>query len=135
MTIKVDRLITKVDFLLIFFINMLMPFQATAQDKQEEYHTLKVIKLADGLPNQNINDIFFDTKGFAWISTFGGGISRYDGESFITFSTKTTQKIKSDYVVEACQDNYDRLWIARGQRLRSLAKPSRFLRHPSKTAM
>ena len=108
----VDNMIYKVDFLLIFLLAILAPIQVEAQDKQEEYHTVKVLKLQDGLPNQNINDIFFDDKGFAWIGTFGGGAVRYDGESFITFSCKTSQRIKSDYVSELCQDDYDRLWIA-----------------------
>lgn len=116
MTLIVDILKKKVDFLLIFFINALLPLQVTAQSYPEEYHTLKVLKLQDGLPNQNINDIFFDDRGFAWISTFGGGITRYDGNIFIEFSSKTAQSIKCDYISESCQDDYDRLWIvgARG---------------------
>ena len=112
MTYRVDSIPAKVDFLLIFFINLLFASPSAAQEKQEEYHTVKVLKLQDGLPNQNINDIIFDDKGFAWIGTFGGGVVRYDGESFITFSRKTSQSIKSDYISEMCQDDYDRLWIA-----------------------
>lgn len=109
---KVDILKAGVDFLLIFFINLLFPVQIVAQGIQEEYHTVKVLKLQDGLPNQNINDIFFDDKGFAWIGTFGGGVVRYDGESFVTFSSETSPRLRTDYVSELCQDDYDRLWIA-----------------------
>lgn len=110
--IKVDNVNLLVDFLLTMCLCILPYNTASSQDKTEEYFTVETLKMSDGLPNQNINDIFFDDKGFAWISTFGGGVSRYDGDIFVTFSSKTSQRIKSDYVSESCQDDFDRLWVA-----------------------
>ena len=38
----------------------------------------------DGLANNSICYIFQDSKGFIWMGTLNG-LSRYDGNSFITF--------------------------------------------------
>ena len=103
----------KVDILLMCFM-CVISFSSTvfAQEMTDDYYVSRILKVSDGLPNANVNDIFQDDKGFVWISTFGGGISRYDGTSFVNFSTKGNEKILSDYVTKSCQDNYGRLWIS-----------------------
>lgn len=78
----------------------------------DSYQVARTLTIADGLQSQDINDIIFDDRGFAWIGTFGGGLSRFDGESFITFSSLTDPEIKSDYVNQIVQDNFERLWVA-----------------------
>ena len=45
---------------------------------------LKPYTVADGLPNNVINKIVRDSRGFLWFCT-GEGLSRFDGYSFTNF--------------------------------------------------
>ena len=42
-------------------------------------YNLTYLDLSNGLPHNHVNDIFKDSSGFLWISTYGGGLVRYDG--------------------------------------------------------
>ncbi len=42
----------------------------------------------NGLPDNNVYDLFEDTRGDIWIGTMFGGLSRYDGEKFTNFTEK-----------------------------------------------
>src|SRR5437879_13832755 len=45
---------------------------------------LKAYTVADGLPNNVINKIVRDSRGFLWFCT-GEGLSRFDGYSFTNY--------------------------------------------------
>lgn len=103
----------KVDNLLIVLMSFLTSsLHVFAQETVEDYYVSRIITVSDGLPNPNVNAIYQDDKGFVWIGTFGGGISRYDGTSFVTLSTIGNEGLRSDYVTGACQDKYGRLWVS-----------------------
>jgi ligand-binding sensor domain-containing protein/AraC-like DNA-binding protein len=108
----VDKLFKWVDYLLAVFSCLLMlPQGACAQTDNEDYTVINRLSRENGLPDQDVNGIYFDDKGYAWISTFGGGLVRYDGDSFIRFSTKTDPAFASDFVNPCCEDGYGRLWV------------------------
>ena len=108
----VDIIYKKVDFLLaVFFCLLLLPGTLHAQTATEDYMVINRMSRENGLPDQDVNGIYFDSKGYAWISTFGGGLVRYDGDSFIRFSQKTHPEFVSDFVDLCCEDNYGRLWV------------------------
>ncbi len=108
----VDNLLRRVDFILaVFSCLSLFPCRLAAQAGTEDYIVINRLSRENGLPDQDINGIYFDSKGFAWISTFGGGLVRYDGDSFIGFSTKTDPKFSSDFVNLCCEDGFGRLWV------------------------
>ncbi|MBO4244699.1 MAG: response regulator [Bacteroidales bacterium] len=65
----------------------------------------------DGLPNNFVNDIYKDSHGFIWISTYGGGLLRYDGYDYKHFTTRSAVPVKSNFVIQTCEDNFNRLWI------------------------
>ena len=86
----VDILVKRVDFLwVIFFCLILLPGRLQAEPVAEDYLVTTRLSRDNGLPDPDINGICFDSRGYAWISTFGGGLVRYDGDSFIRFSAKT----------------------------------------------
>ncbi len=65
---------------------------------------------SDGLPHSQISDIHQDSLGFLWFGTDGGGLAKYDGyqfESFTHFDGLTDQALYK--IVEDRQNN---LWIA-----------------------
>ena len=108
----VDKLFKWVDyFLAVFSCLLMLPQGACAQTDNEDYTVINRLSRENGLPDQDVNGIYFDDKGYAWISTFGGGLVRYDGDSFIRFSTKTDPAFASDFVNPCCEDGYGRLWV------------------------
>ena len=71
------------------------------------------ITMNDGLLHNFIDDICKDKTGFLWISTMGGGLSRYDGYEFKHYNTTTWPvSLKSNFIRKSCEDNFNRLWIA-----------------------
>ena len=95
----------------IFLRLVLLPGMLHAQRGAEDYLVVERMSRESGLPDQDINGIYFDSKGYAWISTFGGGLVRYDGDSFIRFSKKTDPNSVGDFVSQCCEDDYGRLWV------------------------
>lgn len=49
-------------------------------------YATRVYTTEDGLPFNDVFDIFQDSKGYLWIGTYGGGISRFDGRRFENFT-------------------------------------------------
>lgn len=108
----VDILFKRVDFLLTFFLALILsPGTLHAEVDGEEFIVINRQTRQSGLPDQDVNRIYFDSKGFAWISTFGGGLVRYDGDSFIKFSAKTDPEFINDFVNQCAEDDFGRLWI------------------------
>ena len=108
----VDIFLRRVDFLLaVFFCTLLFPGGIRAQTGAEDYLVIERLSREGGLPDQDINGICFDSKGYAWIGTFGGGLVRYDGDSFIKFSSKEYPEFMGDIVSHCHEDGFGRLWI------------------------
>ena len=108
----VDISSRRVDFLLtIFLCLVLIPGRLQAQPDAEDYLVTHRLTRQNGLPDQDVNRIYFDNLGYAWISTFGGGLVRYDGDSFIRFSAKTDPAFANDFVNQCTEDGFGRLWV------------------------
>ena len=107
----VEKISRRVDFILAVFMALSLPGSLKAQTEAEDYMVVNRLTREDGLPDQDINGIYFDNSGYAWISTFGGGLVRYDGDSFLTYSSKTGSRSIGDIVRQCREDNYGRLWI------------------------
>lgn len=76
-------------------------------------YTLSGITMQDGLPHVFVDDVIKDSRGYLWLSTMGGGVSRYDGYEFVSFNTNTEEyRLRSNFVSHLCEDKFDRLWIA-----------------------
>lgn len=65
-----------ISFLLLFFGNVLR-----AQTFNFDIYTVE-----DGLAQNQILDVYQDSKGYMWIGTNGGGVSIYNGQKFKTIS-------------------------------------------------
>ena len=108
----VDKLSRKVDFILAVFLGLaFLPGKLLAQTEAEDYLVINRLTRESGLPDQDVNGIYFDSQGYAWISTFGGGLVRYDGDSFIRFSKKNDPESIGDIVRQCREDRFGRLWI------------------------
>ena len=108
----VDKRFKQVDFFLaVFFCLILCPERLQAQSEAEDYMVINRLTRENGLPDPDINGLYFDSMGYAWISTFGGGLVRYDGGSFIRFTEKSDPEFFSDFVNPCCEDGFQRLWV------------------------
>lgn len=71
----------RITFLLLIIAGMLSVQQAIAQ-------TSRFFTTADGLASSHIQDLYFDRDDFLWVTT-DLGLSRFNGNSFISYETKT----------------------------------------------
>ena len=71
--------------------------------------TWKHYTYLDGLGNNNVRPIYQDREGFLWFGTSNGGVSRYDGEAFVNFTTD--DGLASNSVLSIYQDREGFLWF------------------------
>ena len=71
------------------------------------------MRTSDGLPNNSIRYIYQDTKGFLWLATLNG-LSRYDGNSFLTFRPQAGDKVSlsDNRIFDLTEDKDGFLWIS-----------------------
>lgn len=76
-------------------------------------YTYNTITVEDGLPLNFIDDISKDSKGYIWVSTQGGGLSRYDGYEFVQYNVNSYPvALKSNFIRQTREDRFNRLWVA-----------------------
>ena len=66
----------------------------------------------DGLPDNNVCDIYQDKRGFIWFCTLNG-LSKYDGNRFVNFKKQNDEKLSliDNRVKSVKEDHNDHLWI------------------------
>lgn len=90
-----------------FFIHFL-----SAQGAFSTRYNITYITMDNGISDNFIDGIYKDSQGFLWLSTGGGGLARYDGYEFLNFNTNSVRaKLKSNFIREVCEDDFDRLWV------------------------
>jgi len=68
--------------------------------------------IIDGLPDINITAIEEDRKGNLWFGTENGGVSRYDGQSFVNFTNE--DGLASNHITSILEDKEGYLWFGTG---------------------
>ncbi len=61
-----------------------------------------------GLASNAVSSIAVDTDGRVWVGTFGGGVSRFDGQRWFTYSTG--HGLADDWVTAVAVDNSGDVW-------------------------
>ena len=80
-------------------------------DQFENFLNYKGRLMPDSMHNNMISSIVEDTTGRIWFSSFShGGVSRYDGKSFIHFDT--TSGLCDNMVASLYQDERGRIWAS-----------------------
>ena len=49
-------------------------------------YSINTYSVNEGLAQSTVYSICSDSRGFIWFSTYGGGVSKYDGTSFKTLT-------------------------------------------------
>ena len=85
---------------------------------REGHYIFTHLTMDDGLPQNYVEDLMKDSRGFLWISTGGDGVTRYDGYEFVTFNTFSGKvRLKNNFVRKFCEDRFGRIWMAGEQGL------------------
>ncbi|MDE2886908.1 MAG: sigma 54-interacting transcriptional regulator [Gemmatimonadota bacterium] len=72
--------------------------------------TWRTYAVADGLPSVRIEHIAEDNLGHIWFATSDNGAARYDGDEFVTFTTR--DGLCSNWLCSMHRDRNERLWFA-----------------------
>ncbi len=70
---------------------------------------MKYLDVDQGMNSSNVSSIMEDSRGNLWIGTSGGGVSRYNGESFTHFTEK--EGLCSNIVISILEDRNGNLWF------------------------
>ena len=63
----------------------------------------------EGVAQSQVYALLQDKRGFLWMGTRGGGLSKYDGINFKTFTEK--DGLSNNYIYDIKQDKNGNLWI------------------------
>ncbi len=99
-------------YVLVCLLYPLHTKSQVAEDCFISRYSFSYLTMDEGLLHNNINHLYKDSRGFLWISTRGGGLSRYDGYDLVHFTTTTSPvALRSNFISKVCEDNFHRLWI------------------------
>src|SRR5512138_3567049 len=63
----------------------------------------------DGLAQASVYCMLQDSRGFIWVGTEGGGLSRFDGYKFETFTK--ANGLTDNIIRSLCEDRDGKIWI------------------------
>jgi len=80
-------------FFILFWIAGILPSAVKAQ-----YYNFQNYSVEEGLPQSQVNAVFQDVRGNIWIGTNGGGLCRFTGNGFETYTRR--DGLLSDVILE-----------------------------------
>lgn len=101
--------------IVIIFLSFEIKSQVLFKDflisnKFEEKFIIKNYTSRDGLPQNSVNDLKFDSKGFLWIAT-EGGLSVFDGTHFVNFNSSMFPELKTNRFKKIYIDSKDNVYL------------------------
>ena len=95
-------------FILIFIgINLILII--CNYDIYAQQNNFKTYSIEDGLPQSTVYAIYNDTRGYLWLGTDGGGISRFDGINFTNYGKKNG--LAGNTIRSIIEDKKGNLWF------------------------
>ena len=70
---------------------------------------LKYLDLDQGMNFSKIRCAYEDKRGYIWIGTNGGGVSKYDGKSFTHYTTR--EGLPNNFIIDILEDKQGNLWL------------------------
>ena len=95
--------------LIFFFLLIVGTLDAFSNQLPYDF---RVINMTSSLPTNEVRNLYQDSEGFIWISTYNG-LVRYDGYSTIVYKPNIENSGKSidGFVNIVVEDDQHRLWI------------------------
>lgn len=79
----------------------------------QENFVLRNYAAADGVPQSQINGMIEDGNGYLWLATYGGGVARFDGQTFKVYTT--LDGLLSNIVYDLKVDDNQNIWAVHPQ--------------------
>ncbi|NIM78841.1 MAG: response regulator [Candidatus Aminicenantes bacterium] len=73
------------------------------------HYNFRSYSVEEGLAQSQVYVVFQDSRGYLWIGTWGGGVSRFDGKTFANYSTK--DGLSDNFVYMIIEDHQGNLWF------------------------
>jgi ligand-binding sensor domain-containing protein/serine phosphatase RsbU (regulator of sigma subunit) len=86
-------------YLALFFFNTIVFAQV---------YPFKTYAIEQGLPQSEIWDMMSDSRGYLWIGTNGGGLTKFNGKTFQTFTKK--DGLPNEQVSNLIEDKKGNIW-------------------------
>ncbi|MGM0530197.1 MAG: hybrid sensor histidine kinase/response regulator transcription factor [Bacteroidota bacterium] len=111
--------------IVVIYITLLFFYTPDASGDENPYFTH--LGAEDGLPQNTVNCILQDNRGFMWFGT-KDGLSRYDGVHFKNYrhNKNDSNSIGNNYIRSLFQDDDDKIWIGTDR--------GAYIYHPEKDA-
>ena len=121
----------KFSLFIILFVNLLL--QTT---QAEDFSLLRVLTNQEGLPTNEIKQVYQDKEGYIWIATYNG-LCQYDGSTIKSYSSNlyTPTLLSSNNITAIAEDNFSQLWIGTINGLNILQKETGKFRRVSFDAL
>jgi ligand-binding sensor domain-containing protein len=74
-----------------------------------QQYNFRNLSVADGLAQSQVYAICEDSRGHLWFGTLGGGVSRYDGQTFTSFTEE--DGLVNNYLRCIIEDRQGNLWF------------------------
>ncbi len=74
-----------------------------------QHYNFKTYSIEDGLGQSQIYSLFLDSKGYLWVGTNGGGLCKYDGNTFTNYTAK--DGLSDNVIYTICGDREGNLWF------------------------
>ena len=87
--------------------------EAASKDMARDY-LVHVWQTDTGLPQNWVSSLAQTPDGYLWIGTRYGGLARFDGVHFLTFSPQNTPALRDVQVERLSVDETGRLWVIMG---------------------
>ncbi len=96
-------MLKQLTFFLLVSLCMWFPLHA-------QQYSFQNYSVSEGLAQSQVYTMLEDQRGFLWLGTNGGGLSRFDGQKFENFSTR--QGLSDNHINALLEDEEGDIWIA-----------------------
>jgi ligand-binding sensor domain-containing protein/serine phosphatase RsbU (regulator of sigma subunit) len=77
--------------------------------KNDAINNMQYLDVDQGMPSSYVNCVYEDKSGNLWFGTNGGGVSKYDGESFMHYTEK--EGLNNNDIVSILEDKSGNIWF------------------------
>jgi signal transduction histidine kinase/ligand-binding sensor domain-containing protein/DNA-binding response OmpR family regulator len=95
---------------IIFLLISSPPLFALDPHKRITQYDVRIYKAGDGLPMNDLKDVFQDSNGYLWLAC-QEGLARFDGARFVLFDKSNLAGLRENFIWDIAEDWEGKLWF------------------------